>query len=295
MKNELTYIKQKDLDVSKYDTCIEGAINTQIYAFSWYLNCVADDWDVLVLGNYEIVMPIPFLKLKRHLFAKKIYQPDFCQQLGVFSKSEISQEVFQLFFDRFMSLRPKNYNFNSFDTINFLSNNHILSDRVNYELNLLSTYENLYANYSSNLKRNIKKAKKETFSISDKVNVDAFISLKRANTNYKTVSKQYLKKERLLNELCKRDLGKAYGVFSKEELVASIFIIHYQNKFISLTSATSELGKKQGAISFLFDQIIAEQANTTNIFDFEGSMIPGVARFFKSFGSEKVIYKSFLK
>lgn len=292
MKNKLQYIKHKNLDVRKYDICIEAAANSQIYAFSWYLNSVADDWDVIVLGDYEVVMPIPFLKLKRHLFVKKIYQPDFCQQLGVFSKKKITSAIFQLFFDRLLALKPKSYNFNSYDTKNFLNKSVGVSDRVNYELNISDSYENLLANYSTNLKRNINRAKKATFSISGDVSVKDFVSLKKGNTTYKTGAKQYLNKEKLLNEISKRGFGKVYGVFHDEKLVAGSFIIHYKNRFISLTSATDEIGKKQGAISYLFDQIIREHSETKNIFDFEGSMIPGVARFFKSFGAEKVMYKS---
>lgn len=294
MTNEVLYIKRKNIDTDKYNNCISEAINTQIYAYAWYLDCVADDWDILALGDYEVVMPVPFLKLKRHLFAKKIYQPDYCQQLGVFSKNKITLNSFQLFFDKFITLTPKNYNFNSFDSKCFLENNTRVSDRVNFELNLDNSHELLYANYSKNLKRNIKKAQKEGFHISDKVSVDDFISLKKENTTYKTYSKQYNKKEELLEILIAREFGKIYGVFKAEELVAACLVIHYQNKFINLTSATDDNGKKFGAISFLFDHIINTNASSQYVFDFEGSMIPGVARFFKSFGAEKVIYKSLL-
>ena len=56
------YIKRKELNVSKYDACIENSVQEKIFGFSWYLDIVADQWDVLVLDDYKAVMPIPWRK-----------------------------------------------------------------------------------------------------------------------------------------------------------------------------------------------------------------------------------------
>ena len=62
----IQYLKNNEIDIEKYDNCIKSSLNSRIYAFSWYLNIVADNWDVLVLNDYEAVMPLPFLKRKRN-------------------------------------------------------------------------------------------------------------------------------------------------------------------------------------------------------------------------------------
>ena len=49
------YVKREDLEVEKYNNCIENSIQSRIYAFSWYLDIVADYWDVLVLDDYKAV------------------------------------------------------------------------------------------------------------------------------------------------------------------------------------------------------------------------------------------------
>jgi hypothetical protein len=54
----IKYITRVDLDVKKYDDCIEKSKNTRIYAYSFYLDIVTNSWDVLVLNDYEYVMPI---------------------------------------------------------------------------------------------------------------------------------------------------------------------------------------------------------------------------------------------
>ena len=86
----ISFVKRAALDVEKYDSCIENSIQSRIYAFSWYLDIVADHWDVLVLNDYEAVMPLPW---KQKFGLKYITQPYFCQQLGIFSVEKISKEI----------------------------------------------------------------------------------------------------------------------------------------------------------------------------------------------------------
>jgi len=292
LKNEVTYIKRKNLDSGKYDACIEGAINSQIYAFSWYLDCVADDWDALILGDYEVVMPVPFLKLKRHLFVKKIYQPDFCQQLGVYGNKFLSKDVFDIFYRKFSSLKPKNYNFSSFGTANFLNNQANLSERLNHELSLSDNYQDIYVEYSKNLKRNIAKARKNSLSVQNNISKSTLVRLKKENATYRTNHRQYTKMNQLIDELQRRDMGSIYGVFYAKDPIAACLVMRHKNRLTSIISATNDEGKQYAAIHFLLNKIIEDNAASDSVFDFEGSMIPGVARFYKSFGAEEIVYKS---
>lgn len=67
-------IKRKDLDIDKYDACIAASVQFRIYAFSWYLDAVSENWEVLILNDYEAVMPLPW---KQKYFLKYITQPFF--------------------------------------------------------------------------------------------------------------------------------------------------------------------------------------------------------------------------
>ena len=88
------YVKRKDLDLKKYDACIDNAINSRIYGYSWYLDIVADNWDALVLNDYEAVMPLPW---RQKYFIKYIYPPAWTQQLGVFSNFKIEADLVEQF------------------------------------------------------------------------------------------------------------------------------------------------------------------------------------------------------
>ena len=58
----IRYLKREEIDIQKYDECIENSLESLSYAYSWYLDIVADNWDVLVYDNYKAVMPVPWRK-----------------------------------------------------------------------------------------------------------------------------------------------------------------------------------------------------------------------------------------
>ena len=79
--NQLYYIPQKQIDKKKWDHCIESAENGLIYGYSFYLDHMAGQWDGIVLGDYQAVMPLPW---KKKFGIKYIYQPFLVAQGGVF-------------------------------------------------------------------------------------------------------------------------------------------------------------------------------------------------------------------
>ena len=87
----IQYIKRKNIDVAKYDACIANSIQSRIYAFSWYLDIVADNWDVLVLDDYKAVMPIPW---RKKFGIKYTYTPLRVLELGIFSTEEVHEIQF---------------------------------------------------------------------------------------------------------------------------------------------------------------------------------------------------------
>ena len=85
----IKYIHREHLDEEKYNQCIDTSIQSKIYAFSWYLDTVCDQWAVLVLNDYEAVMPVPWRK--KYGF-KYVHQPLWVLQLGIFSRIESINE-----------------------------------------------------------------------------------------------------------------------------------------------------------------------------------------------------------
>ncbi|OYU94289.1 MAG: hypothetical protein CFE21_17040 [Bacteroidetes bacterium B1(2017)] len=288
----ISYLRHTEIDKNKWDLCLEQSTNSFVYGFSWYLDSVSPNWEALVLDDYLAVMP---LTGHRKYFINYLSQPFFTQQLGVFGKLNLSQELLI----EFLSSIPKKY---KFIDIQLNEQNQVLDEfykvkkRKNYVLELNRSYDKIHKDYNTQAKRNLKQAKKNSLelkTISAK-EVVLFYKLHKAISTKGVKNTDY---ERLLSlmtiALEKRKL-LCKGVYSKsgELLAAGAFLAH-KNRIIFLLGNGSELGKVTGAMTYLMDCLIFQFANHQMLFDFEGSEIEGIARFFKSFGSEKRNYYRF--
>src|SRR5690606_3700778 len=102
-------VHHANIDFEKWDMCISSAVHSEIYAYSWFLDCVSPQWSALILNDYEAVMPLP---IKSKYGIRYIVQPPFCQKLGVFSPQTISEEMgktFEIILSKYISVRYATY------------------------------------------------------------------------------------------------------------------------------------------------------------------------------------------
>ena len=269
------YLEHKDIDFKKWDACIANSFNRLIYGFSWYLNVVCDDWDALVYNDYEAVFPLP--KRKKWCI-EYVYQPFFCQQLGVFSQKEVAIEPF-------LNCIPKQIKYLELNVGS--TNSFIVKENSNYELTIVNTPE-IY--FSKNTKRNIFKAKASNLSLVTNISPEQHISMFNTNLSKLGISQKDLDVYvRLCYVLISNDKGKIYAVFDEfNNLVASSLIAIDAQRIYYLNGATNAEGKKLGASHWMVFEIMKHY--TGKIFDFEGSNIEGVARFYAGFGAKKTTY-----
>ena len=285
---EIIHLKHNEIDKLKWDKCIIRSYNGIIYAFSWYLDVISNDWEALIAGNYDIIFPIiP----KQKFFINYLYQPLFTQQLGVFSYKKLNSKIIEEFIDAI----PKKYKFfeinlNTFNKIS--SNKYKITQKVTHELDLISPHENLVQNYSTNTKRNINKAKKNNLKVFRKIPVKEFISFIHKNANFTLQEDNYQVLKNIISISIFYTVGEIYGAYNSDnQLCASAFFVKSHNKVIYLVSATSEEGKQKRAMFLLIDTFIKKNSQKNLTLDFEGSNIESIARFFKGFGAKPYFYQ----
>ena len=84
-------IKNKDIDRDKWDRLIAEKGNSRMYALSGYLDAVCRDWNAVIYGDYEVVMPIP---IKRKWTGRlRFDMPLFVQQLGIVGLKDSGHEL----------------------------------------------------------------------------------------------------------------------------------------------------------------------------------------------------------
>lgn len=282
---KIKHIKYKEIDFKKYDLCIKNAKNTRFEASSWYLDIVTDkNWNVLVLNNYQAVLPLPMHRVKRKLLKKMVVQPFYCQQLGIFY-NEITKKEIELFLESLKKESIFYYQFNTHNSFVKTFFKEQITIRDNYILDLNLPYKELKTNYKKGLKLNIRKAEKASLYIKKGISFNKFKTLYQNNSSHQLKARDYRKMEALTNAIIERGKGDFFGVYYQGQILSAAFYIITEKRIIYLFSATNLQGKKNGATSFLMDYMIKNNCEQTKILDFEGSTIKGIATFFKSFGS----------
>jgi hypothetical protein len=77
-----------------------------------------------------------------------------------------------------------------------------------------------------------------------------------------------------------------YGVYSaSNSLIASLCVLHSAHRITYLLPISNVEGKASSAMFFLIDTIILNESGKNIDFDFEGSSIDGIARFYKGLGA----------
>jgi hypothetical protein len=261
-----------------------------VYARSWYLDIVCPGWEALVAADYEAIMP---LTIGSKYGINYLYQPFFTQQLGIFSKKEPDQKLVEEFLIsipaefRLIDIALNKWNNCQLAEFQIRSN-------VNYELKLDKTYSEIASGYSSNTKRNIKKATQSKLTLIDEVSTGELIQLFRNNLG-KGIKKLKAAHYELLRQIMDKSLlqqnAEIYGVNSVSgDLCAGAFFLKSYDSYIFLFSATNEESKENGAMFMIIDQFIRKHAEEKITLDFEGSNIKSLARFYKSFGADELNY-----
>lgn len=286
MQEGRIYYKQRnEIDDSKWNECITSADTGLIYAYSFYLDGMADNWDALVLNDYEAVMPLPWRKKFSSYY---LYQPAFVAQLGLFGK-EITADLLEKFLFAIPSkFKLWEFPFNQKNL--FQLNNFNLVERINYVLSLNQPYEDLYRSFRDNIKRNIKKSIQYGCSPANGVEIDAIINLAKQQPN--AASQTDLEKFKQLHKvLAEKSAVKTYGVFSnKNDLLASCVFTFSHNRAYYILVGNHPNGRTLGASHALIDAFIKHHAGQNLLLDFEGSDIRKLAFFYSSFGATEEKY-----
>ena len=280
----IRFLTHTEIDKAKWDNCVGKAQNSLIYAYSWYLDIVAPNWNALVMHDYEAVMPLPTVK---KIFTVA-YQPFFTQQLGLFYlNSTLSASV-----NDFLTAIPSNYKYLNI-CLNEANDSAVsspfkITQRSNYILHLHKTYEELFKSFNDQTRRNINKGHKSKLQIVTATPTDVvdFYIKNKGETTENVGTKDYETLKRLLTKSNQLGYLKCYKVLNyQQEAVAYAAFYFHQNRIIYQMGSSTDEGRSVQAISYLFDRIIFEHSSKNMLLDFEGSEIPSVARFFNGFGS----------
>ena len=282
-------VAHKDIDFEAWDATVAAAANSTIFNYSWYLNAICSSWSALVLGDYEVIMPLP---INTKYGMQSLHQPFFSRELRVLAKGLPTPETITAF----LSAIPKTCRLQHFGfpkTAGLVDLPYQTEEVPHQELALSDPYETIYKGFNTNTKRNIKKAIKADYVLKPLQAPEEIVSLFKATKGGELKVFSELDYQRLLAlmQAClKHKRGQMWGVFAGEILCGAGFFMENNGRLTYLKGAATAEGKKHGAMHFLFDSIIKQNAQQLQVLDFGGSKVPSVAKFYNNFGAIDAFY-----
>lgn len=283
MSDEQPIIHYKHADINKaaWDRALDSFTNANVYAQSGFLDLVSPGWDALVVGEYETVMPLCW---REKWGIRYLYQPPFTQQLGIFSRQSINPGTCEAF----IAEAKKYFRFAEI----FLNEQNPVPgtiEKVNYLVDLRKDYSLLRAGYRRDAIKNIRRSEKFILQYTPQDSIGELVSLYQQQYGERTPHIRDIDYTNFAN-WCTIAMQKDQLVLRKvispgNQLAAAALLLYFRKRLYLLQSVTTAAGRQQEANYFLIDNIIREFAGGAELLDFEGSDIPGVAHFYKNFGS----------
>ncbi len=292
---KINYIKNKDIDKKKWNKCVYEANNTYLYGFSWFLDIIAVQWDALILGDYEAVMPLT--KKKKYL-VQYLYQPVFIQKINIYTSMVYNQNIYE----KFLNAIPKKYVSIDIhlDTLNpKLQNDYELMEYANYELTLNKSYKELYSNFRRNTKRNIKKALSNNIIVKKEDDFTNFLktrkdrAIKRGAKNINEY--HYSRLEELLIYLQKNNSLVTYNAYNHEGEFCASSCYYISKNRATISHTATQFGLNNKANFLTVNKFIEDYASNNIILDLAGSNLEGVAYFNSGFGAINKPYSRICK
>lgn len=278
--NTIQHLKRNEIDVKKWDECVDKSPNGLIYANSYYLDTMCENWEAFIIDDYSCIMGLPW---KKKAGIKYAYAAPFVQQLGVIGNHQtVSYQDLVGEIKKTFKYGDIFFNYSNFPPLAPIVQN------TNFVLDIHKSYDELEQNFSTDLKKNLKQARKNKLFVSADYSFEMAIQLFRkyyqARMPYVTED-SYKKFTRLCNALYKKQMVLTRAVLNNEKEILAIALLLKDNKRIyNLMNTTTMPGRKLKANHFLINEIIKEFSHTNLLFDFEGSDLAGVKEFYQNFG-----------
>lgn len=311
MKYEALIFARQSIDPHKWDDFIHGSSQGCLYVLCHYMDIISPDWQAVIVSDekgWVAVMPFNIQRKKGFIFS---IQPILSQYWGIYYNSAVFSGNYEKYsFIRSVTLEILNtlpsvdYFQYSFSpecdyTLPFHWKKYSLYFRYTYYLDLSPDEEKMWKNLDSPLQRQIKKALKNEISAEKTTDYSFLLSLMNKNvTGGKDIVGTSNKKKvletlkEIAEKLIETQSGFLYLCKDRQQNVISAGLFgYYQNKCIYLAGAFEPDTTNSGAMSLMMWTAIREAASHDRLlFDFEGSMIENVERFFRKFGAYPVRY-----
>ena len=277
--------------------------NIPVFSRDWWLDavCGEDNWDIcLVEKDNKILGSLPYYNYKKFGYTF-LSMPPLTPYLGpqLFLDDSIDnlslEKQINILTDLISQLPKYNFFNQSFNpnVINWLPfywAGFRQTTRYTYFISRNNTEEYLWNNFRGRVRRNIRKAQNKYFlEVGESDDIEKFYSLNKLTFTRNKMKMPYnLSLISRIDAACKQHkCRKIYMVTnSQNEIFGAIYVIWDEYTTYYLMGGNDPELINSGASSLLLWEAIKFSIKEGRNFDFEGSMLPGVEKYFRGFNPD---------
>lgn len=280
-----------------------------VFSQPWWLDavCGKDNWDVYVVekgGIYVAAMPYYFenrdgfkviTKAKNTqnngIIIRYPSEQKYTTKLGYEEAiiNEIIDYIEELGIDKY----EQQYHFNFTNWLPFFWRNYKEITRYTYIIDDTQNMSTVEENYSSNVRKNIRKAQKLVHLYEDELSVDKFYEINQMSFERQgkeiPYSLEFVK--RVFENGKKNNAVKILAAEDEKSRIYSVAFLVWDNESVYyLLNGTNPEFKNSQANCFLIHESIKLASNMGKRFDFEGSVIKPIEKAFREYGGLRKPY-----
>ena len=306
MKSE--FIKSADIDKKSWDKFVLQSPQGSIFALSDYLDIINPDWAAIVVTNKqgELAAALP-MNIKSRFTIKYATQPVLAKYLGLMIEDGSAKTIYNDFHHKSKFAKEildhipsavKYFSYNFSPAFNYPLPFHWagfkLESKYTYLLDISTTIREIRHHYKNSLRTKLSGFDQAKFIIEIDRNFDDHEKVFDTKFNFRdfNVDQEYFQKLKALYEHFRlKEMARFYSIKSENgEPAASILFFYFRDTIYFYLGLLNPQFKDFPVKPFLIDMEIEKNCQKYKTFDFQGSMIPGVESFVRSFGAVPVPY-----
>ncbi len=293
--------------VNKYRSLCTQEPTIPLFSQAWWLDATAGEgaWDVaLVEKGDAIVASMPYVPRKRYGLTL-LGQPVLTQTLGPWlretggkSSTKLAQQKDWL--QALIAQLPpfahftQNWHWQMGNWLPFYWAGFQQTTRYTYILHALGDEQTLWQGLRENIRTDINKATRRfNLCVRNDLTVDDFLALNRMTFARQNMALPYTEAfVHKLDQACATRHARKIFIAEDEQgrRHAGVYIVWDTNSAYYLMGGGDPELRNSGATSLCMWEAIKFAATVTQRFDFEGSMIEPVEKFFRAFGAQQTPY-----
>ncbi len=265
---DIRLIPHQEIDKTKWNSCVHYATNGNIFGYKWYLDAVAKEWDALIEGDYESVLPL-FITETPSL----LEQPKLLREAGIYSIHQLSEKRIAAF----LNVLSEQYTDISIQVNEGISiSEHpdfSIRPMKNYQIVLLESYKRIVEKFTPHLKEQINHPNLKQLLPSSNVKPEKIAQLFKDNAKHHKDNERFFHTyQRIMYNALHRGWGATFGVTDlNKNLLSAAFFIYGQGRVMQLVSATSPKGMKMNAYEYLINNFLQSHAGRPLVLDFNST------------------------